>query len=174
MPVTRSFSTPSLLPPATSAPTLIHSPANTPVLPEPHLQPRKTSTTPSSAILPPLQPLRVASRDAPHLMRDCPSRPSTGPFHQDISPYLTKRSQLSPSSTVPRSSRSSITSPQPHSKIAGSNLVPAKQESIPLSDSVTSTSSAPIRPAHSISDYNRRDFSRSAVPGSVYSLYVKY
>ena len=59
-------------------------------------------------------------------------------------------------------------------QIAGSNLVPVKQESTLSSADVNPTSSAPIRPAHSISDYNRRDFTRSAVPGSVYSLYVKY
>ena len=174
VPVTRSFSTPSLLPPATSAPALIHSPANTPVLPEPHPQPHKMSTTPSSATLPPLPPLRVASRDAPHHMRDCPFRPSTEQSRPGIYPSPMKRSQLSPSSIVHRSSRPSTTNLRPRSKIAGSNTVLAKQESIPSLGSVSVKPSASIRPAHSISDYNQRDFSWSAVPGSVYSLHVKY
>ena len=37
-----------------------------------------------------------------------------------------------------------------------------------------SISPAPIRPVHSISDYNRRDFTRSSIPGSVYNLHVKF
>ena len=55
-----------------------------------------------------------------------------------------------------------------------SSLVPAKRESILLSDSASVNLSAPIRPAHSISDFNRRDFSWSAVPGSVYNLHIKF
>ena len=68
---------------------------------------------------------------------------------------------------------------QPRSPlIAASSKVPVKQGSVPstadTSSASPSSSSGPIRPAHSVTDYNRRDFSRSAIPGLVYNLHVTY
>ena len=63
------------------------------------------------------------------------------------------------------------------------NKVPVKPASFPslarnstqaTAAPVPSTSSGRIIPAHSHLDYNRRDFSRSAVPGSVINLKVTY
>ena len=110
----------------------------------------------------------------PPLMRGCPFRSSTEQSHPGICPSPMRQSRLSLSSTASRFSPSSTTSPPPPSRNAGSSTVPAKRESIPSLDSVSTKLSAPIRPAHSISDYNRRDFSRFAVPGSVFNLHVKY
>ena len=77
-----------------------------------------------------------------------------------------------------RSHSSTVSRPLLSPLIAESSTVPVKQGSVPstaeVSPSSSSASAGPIRPAHSVTDYNRRDFSRSAVPDSVYNLHVKY
>ena len=94
---------------------------------------------------------------------------------------------LTPSVSIIDRQPSSIDSRQPPSPLTTGSAklasapsmadIHAASVSIPASASATSISAASsgrIRPAHSVTDYNRRDFSRSAVPGSVYNLHVTY
>ena len=162
MPDTLSCSRPSPPLPVTSVPTTLLSQANIPARLSPMcLKP----ATPSSATLRPPPRPPVDSLGAPQPTRGTPC----------LSPM--RPSLPSPSLIAPRSSQRSTSSRPPR---------PVKRESLPSTDSVSlpvpsvsvnnivNKSSAPIRPAHSISDYNRHDFTRSAVPGSVYNLHVRY
>ena len=117
--------------------------------------------------------------DALPPMRGTPSRP-----HRGVCLSPTRPSRLFPSSIAPQSSLRSTTSPPPPSRSVGPNLVPVKRglppstdsanSSVPSANNIVNKPTASIRPAHSINDYNRHDFSHSAVPGSVYSLHVRY
>ena len=105
-------------------------------------------------------------------------------------PSLTRHSRQFRMLTVPPRLQSPLltASRLPRSRsTATSNRVPAKQASVPstadhspsvspvvASSASSMPSSGHIIPAHSISDYTRRDFSRSAHPGSVFNLHVKY
>ena len=118
-------------------------------------------TSPSRVSPCPLQP-RVAFRDAPRPTNVNPPSSVIRPV-----PLAT-----SPSATMPsRRSRTSQSAPR-----LPSTTAPAKRASLPSSHDSSSTlrSLGRIIPAHSHSDYNRRDFTRSAVPGSVYSLKVTF
>ena len=55
------------------------------------------------------------------------------------------------------------------------NMCHVKQESIPSSTkSQPSSASDEIVPAHSISDYNKCDYTKSTIPGSVHNLHVRH
>ena len=178
---TPSCSTPFHPPPLTSA----LRPNNNQVftqLPQPLDHPpsmRHPSITPSFATLPPLQvnfpspaspcPLlpRVDFQGAPHLMSVHPPSSVIPPAPLVTSPLDMMASRRS--RTFPLAPR------------LPSRTVPAKPASLPLSAESSSalrqTSSSPlgrIIPAHSHNAYNKRDFTRSAVPGSVYNLSVTY
>ena len=162
---------------------------------------RDRLTTPSSVTPRPLLQLPVDSLAVPPPMSGTPLPPF--PMNGNPSPLSPVRGQLfppspmtpsrpSPSSTVPLVTPRSTSSRPPRVRRA---FPPSTDSALSrVSDGVNSAnkfsfsvnkfndvkednvsiSSAPIRPVHFISDYNRRDFTRSSIPGSVYNLHVKF
>ena len=121
----------------------------------------------SPASLLPSPPLAVFP-DVP-LLTNAPPPSCSTPLVPPASSLLAT-TRFRPSHTSSRAPRRPMT-----------RAAPARPASPPLSDKGSSSvtpapvlRSSHIIPAHSHSDYNRRDFSRSAVPGSVSSLKVTY
>ena len=145
--------------------------------------------SPATRLLPP-PPLLVDSLVVPPPTNGLVPTPSTTFVPRVTCLSLTRHFRQSRMSTMPPRLRSLLSTDNrlPQSRlIAVLNRVPARPASVPFtadipssvspvvaSTATSTTSSGRIRPAHSISDYNRPDFSRSAVPGSVFNLHVKY
>ena len=133
------------------------------------------SIIPSPASPHSLLPYLVASQVLPPLTSDPLQSSSTLPVPPATCLLPMRRSRPSPS-----------TAGHPPQSTTATSRVSARPESVPSTDngSVPTTFAAPstaspassgrIVPAHSHKDYNRRDFSRSAVPGSVFNLKVTY
>ena len=168
---THSYYMPCPQPPATSALPFTHSPAPTQGLRHALLPPptRYRSITLSPVSLLPL-PHPVVFPGVPQLT-SVPPLSSLMPLVPPAScQSAMKPSKLSPTSTLVHPLPSTIMAPvKPVSPPSlARDSVPATKAPAP------SSSSGRIIPAHWHSDYNRRDFSRSAVPGSVFNLKVTY
>ena len=163
VPGTHNFSTPSLPPHNMSAPLPGRSLAPTPC-------PNSLLNSPSSRTLSSRSPVSLL----PPPLAACQDvlLPTSVPQLSCSTPPVLPAS--SPSVTTP--SRRSPTSTRVHRHLSTA-AAPAKPGSLPssvkdFSPTVQPSFSRPTRiiPAHSHEDYNRRDYSRSAVPGSVSSL----
>ena len=184
VPATLSCSTPCHPPPPTSALQQSSSLGYT--------QPPCPLALPST---PPLSTLpSFASRGSPPVILPLRVSPCLPPPHV-VSPDVLPPTSVSPPSSatppVPLVSSPTATAPasfpsvtMPSKPLRTSRPAPrhpstmdrAKRASPPSSDDSSSDarSSGRIVPAHSHSDYNKRDFTRSAVPGSVYNLSVTF
>ena len=188
-PAIRNSCTPSLLRhPATSALLLALNPVSNPaLLPTPPIPPMQLGLlpTPSPATRLLLRPPPVASPVVRQPMR-LPSRLIQPPWSLTLSATFPRGSpgrllcQQCPSPTL------AIIDRQPSAPLSVDRRVKqvARQTASALSTvdaspatasvSPSPTHSGHIRPAHSVADYNRRDFSRSAAPGSVFNFHVTY
>ena len=169
VPGTRSSSTPFPQLPSMSVPLPVRNQAHIPC--HQRLLNYPSSRPPSSrslASLPPLRPppLAVYQDAPPPTSVPLPTSVPQPSYSTQPVPLASSPSLMTPS----RRSPTSIRVPRPPSTAAA----PVKQGSCPSLDknfpSLSQTRPTRIVPAHSIEDYNRRDYSRSAVPGSVSSL----